>query len=63
MIELNRISRLLHIATFNVRQRRSVDFSQRYVITDQDKSDDEEDEYDAFDYDNLLDGFEPEQSK
>mmetsp|Transcript_27679 Transcript_27679/g.32525 ORF Transcript_27679/g.32525 Transcript_27679/m.32525 type:complete len:124 (-) Transcript_27679:316-687(-) len=34
MIEMNRISRLLHKASFIVRQRRAIDYSHRFIITD-----------------------------
>ena len=63
MIELSRISRLLHKVAFNVRQRRTIDFSQRYIITDQDKSEDEQEVCESFDINKLLDGFKPEESK
>ena len=36
MIEMNRVTRVLHKATFLVRQRRAVDYSHRYVISDKD---------------------------
>ena len=63
MIQIGRISRLLHKAAFDARQRRIIDFSQRYTITDLDKSEDEQDISESYDVDKLLDGFDPEESK
>ena len=34
MLELNRVSRLLHKANFSARQRQAVNFSRKFVITD-----------------------------
>ena len=34
MIEMNRVSRLLHKATFSARQRQAVNYSRKFVITD-----------------------------
>mmetsp|Transcript_22825 Transcript_22825/g.26813 ORF Transcript_22825/g.26813 Transcript_22825/m.26813 type:complete len:143 (-) Transcript_22825:7-435(-) len=36
MIEMNRITRLLHSAAFLTRQRRAITFSKKYVITERD---------------------------
>ena len=34
MLELNRVSRLIHKATFSARQRQAVNYSRKFVITD-----------------------------
>ena len=68
MIEMNRVTRILHKANFFVRQRRAVNFFHKFVITDIDmlkKKDDISDMKEQFDdkttndIGKILDGFDP----
>ncbi len=72
LIQLNRITRLLHKSNFLTRQRKSFDYFDKYVITDRDvkiayqtekasKSAKSPDKKDIIEL--LLDGFDPEKSR
>ena len=70
MIEMNRITRLLHKINFLARQRRAVNFSHKYVISDRDLARGEPPEPDAVGATEplevaakVLDGFDPEASE
>ena len=69
MIEMNRVTRLLHKMHFLSRQRRAVNFSHKFVISDKDLAREERAKDDTIDPDpaavtaRLHEGFDPESSE
>lgn len=67
MIEMNRITRLLHLASFLKRQRRAVGFSKRYVVSDRDLLPEKQGKQSALSHDEVaalvLKDFDPEKDE
>ena len=63
MIDLNRMTKLLHKLMFKLRQRRAVQYFSRYILKDEDIDDDEFDEQKQIPIEKLWEDFDPQSDK